>query len=533
MSIFRRSVRAAVPAVVIALAVFVGFRNKAFTVDDLTFLTMADHMLEDPLHPASVQLSVNGRPPEWISAGMWSGPVMPALLVPSVAAGGAEWLAHLAMLLVFLIGIYATAALAIRLGASDASARWAALLVTTSPAVIALSTTSMPDVPTMSFSVLGVERLLAYRTERGLWRAAVAAIALALSVLSRQHAALVLPCVLPMMWSAWPRSIRELVAGFDWSIVATLIGAVVLVVAVYVVMSDAPPGGGLTSAPVSVADLSRWQVNLANIPAQWVLTFPLGLVWVSLHGRRMATSWWCWAAALVGVFLAWETQSVYQQYDWLWWQAPITALGTAVFADLVVDAWRRRDLVDLGLAAWLLIALPIVVYSHLPPKYLVPTAPAMAVLIVRSVGRMSSPCRKRLGMVCVLGLSLGLLIIHADATQAWMGKRGGELVARQVARGKRVWFDGTWGFQWYATKAGARPLTGADYPAAGDIIVIGIEGWISVPWPNKVLLRRVTHTKPGGRIMEKPAGFYSNVAWGPLPWMWSDQPLQPIEVFQL
>src|SRR4051794_37094555 len=148
---------------------------------------MADHMLEDPLHPASVQLSVNGRPAQWISAGMWSGPVMPALLLPSVAAGGVEWLAPLAMLLVFLLGIYATAALAIRLGVSAAGARWAALLVTTSPAVIALSTTSMPDVPTMSFCVLGVERLLAYRTERGLWRAALAAVALALSVLSRQH----------------------------------------------------------------------------------------------------------------------------------------------------------------------------------------------------------------------------------------------------------------------------------------------------------------------------------------------------------
>jgi 4-amino-4-deoxy-L-arabinose transferase-like glycosyltransferase len=515
---------------------FVLFRNKAFDIDDPTFLSMSKHMLVDPLHPASVQIVVNGRPPDWISNGMWSGPVMPALLLPSVAAGGVEWLAHLSMLLVFLVGIVATAVLALRLSVSDKGARWAAVLVTTSPAVLAMASTAMPDVPTMSFAVLGVERLVAFRVERRWWQGVSASVALALSTLSRQHGVLTIGCALLIVLLAWPSSARDLWRRITDKVFLACVGftvvAVVMVVALYQVMRD--DHATLAATPMRIADLSSWRINLANLPAQWVLSFPLGLCWLWLRHRQMSRSWWCYLGAAVGVYLAWQTQVVYCHHSWMWWQAPVTALGTAALVDAVVDAVKRRDVVDLGLAVWLFIALPIAVYTHLPPKYLVPSAPAMAILLARQSGRAPAPVRLVLGSASWLGVLLALLIVRADEAHAGIGRAGGEIVARYVARGETVWLDGTWGFQWYAMQAGATPMTTvAPRPKPGDIVVVGAEGRLMNDVPNKTLLEHVTFHAAPGRTMHKPAGFYSNVSWGPLPWIWTHDAFQPIVVWRV
>jgi hypothetical protein len=533
--IYARSLRAALPACLVAVVVYLCFLHKAFNIDDATFLAMAEHMLKDPLHPAAVHMSIDGLPPQWLSSGVWSGPVMPALLVPSVAAGGAEWLAHLSMLGVFLIGIVATAAFALRLQVSDAGARWAAILTATSPAVLAMAMTSMPDVPTMSFGVLGAERLLAYRDHRGVWRAIAAAVSLALCVLSRQHGVLVIGCLIPLMLSAWPRSLRAAVLDRVFlSTVATMFCAVALVGLTYAVMRDSHAGANLGSNALHTASLHRWRANLTNIPAQWVLTFPLGLAWTWLHGRRMVRSGWCWLGALAGAYLAVLTQASYQHMLWLIWQAPVTALGAAVLVDIVLDVTRRRDVVEIGLAAWLFIALPAVAYAHLPPKYLVPSAPAMAVLIARHLEQRASPGRRVLAAIACTCLALGVLIIRADATHAEIGRRGGKVVAEYVHRGERVWFDGGWGFQWYAARAGGMQLTSVESGVRpGDIVVAATQAWIVSPWPNKVLVERLRFDSPGGRIMQSPAGFFSNVEWGPLPWMWSRRPRPRIEVWRI
>jgi len=442
------------------------------------------------------------------------------------------------MLGVFLIGIFATAALALRLGVSDRGARWAALVMASSAAVLALSMTNMPDIPAMSFAVLGAERLVAYRDHRRFAQALAAAGALALAVLSRQHSILIYACLVPLMFTAWPASVRALISTvLTRRLLATIgicVAAAGLVALTYVLMRDDHAAGGLASTPMRVADASLWRVNLPNVPAQWVLSFPLGLAWAWLHGRDMLRAGWCWLGAGVGVYLAYQTHVFYRHLDWLPWQAPITALGMAVLVHIFVDAIRRRDHVELGLAAWLLIMAPIAVYSHLPPKYFVPSAPAMAILILRHVERHGRSPTGVLGTLAGLHVVLGVLIIRADATHAATGRDGGAVVARYVARGERVWFDGTWGFQWYAMQAGATPVTIEEpKPQPGDIVVVGMEGWVIKDWPNKQLLEQRTFTAAGGRIMRKPAGFFSNVAWGPLPWWWSRKPLSPIEVYRI
>jgi hypothetical protein len=539
MSVYGRSLKLAAPAIAIAVATFALFANKAFNIDDYTFYRMAQHMLVDPLHPASVAVSLNGHEPVWQTAGMWSGPMMPALLMPAAAAGGVEWIAHLTMLLVFILGIVATAAFALRLDVSDAGARWAALLLTTSAAVLAMASTNVPDIPTMSFGVLGAERLVAFRKEGGALRAVQATLAMALCVLSRQHGALVVAALVPIVFQDWPSSIAGWRASlFDRRFLgslAAMAAAAAIVLVTHRVMSD--EHGKLASTTARIADYTMWRANAGNIPAQWVLTFPLAFAWACMYRLSLLRRWWVYAGAALGVYLAIQVHVFTRRPDWLPWQAPITAFGAAMLADVIANAIRRRDMVDVGLTATLFIMAPVVIYTHLPPKYFVPAAPAMAVLLMRNADRGVLTSRTPFAVLCAIGAVLGLLIIRADATHGEAGRQGGQIAAKYVARGERVWYDGAFAFAHYAEMAGALPThtaaDGSGLPKRGDIVVVGQEGHVISKWKNKQLLEKLEFKDAGGRTLQRPAGFFSNVYWGPLPWTWSKRPYPPVEVYRI
>src|SRR5262245_53607818 len=323
----RRSLIAALPAIAVAVGFFLAFIDKAYTNDDATFLLMAQHMLEDPLHYSAFDFVFHGY--RGRASDAVSGPVMAALLVPAVAAGGAEWLAHLAMLLVFVLGLVSCAALALRLGISAVGAAWVALLAGTSPAVLAMATTSMPDVPAMSFGALGAERMLAFRTDRRLSTGIGAVLALALAVLSRPHLAALFICLLPLLFDAWPASLRALfTAVFDRPFltrVLPLAGAAALLAVVIFITRDPLTNVNLAQSTEQAVAFSFLSQNLANLPAQWVLTFPLGVAWTVLHGRRMAVSPRCWAAGGLGVGLGALVRSGHDRWDWGRWPVAVLA----------------------------------------------------------------------------------------------------------------------------------------------------------------------------------------------------------------
>src|SRR5512146_849318 len=103
------------PALLLATVILVPFLNKAFTIDDTVFLFEARHVLTDPLHPTAFEMTWE-RVPERVSLIVPTGPVMASLLVPSILAVGAEWMAHAVQLVLLLAAILATVSLALRLG---------------------------------------------------------------------------------------------------------------------------------------------------------------------------------------------------------------------------------------------------------------------------------------------------------------------------------------------------------------------------------------------------------------------------------
>jgi hypothetical protein len=175
----------------------------------------------------------------------------------------------------------------------------------------------------------------------------------------------------------------------------------------------------------------------------------------------------------------------------------------------------------------------------MPSKYLVPSAPAAAIVVARRAMQTSPRlARALIGATVAAGLALGVLVIRADAAFADLGRRAAaELIVPSVAAGHNVWFAGHWGFQWYAEKAGARCLTETPpLPLSGDLAVSSRNtfGYAIGFFPQRKLLATLEDTTPGGRIMSKKlgCGFFSNT-WGYLPWAWGDDVLDRFDLWQL
>jgi hypothetical protein len=211
------------------------------------------------------------------------------------------------------------------------------------------------------------------------------------------------------------------------------------------------------------------------------------------------------------------------------------AFSTAVLAHIAGEAWETGDRTQIGLVLWIFIGASAATYVHLPPKLLVPSAPAMALVVARQLdfaGGLKRPLWV-VGLPSVLCVVLGVLIIRADSAFAEVGRIGGRVVAESIRAHQKVWMDGAWGFQWYAMAAGAEPMAETSpRPRPGDVVVAGPHARLIEGYRCKTLLWRRLFAMPGGRVLGDGAGFYTNLA-GPWPWVWGDGEIGRIEVWRI
>jgi hypothetical protein len=461
---------------------------------------------------------------------------MAYLLVPTIWAHGAEWVAHATQLLLLIAAILGTAALGLRMGASDRDVTIATLILVATPAALAMASSAMPDIAAMAFGVIGLERLVAWRdTHR--WPAGLAAtLSLTIGTLARSHVLLLLPIgALLMLWA--PSAIGRTRKNDRWTgRVWIPLGLVPLgVAAVSFLLRDPDGEASVLGATLRYSGTESVAANVAAFAVHWALALPLALPWVLLHGSRVFRQPLLYVGTAVIAVWLWDPDHVLRAS----FIAAAGGLGAAVLVDILTDAWRRHDRLELALGLALFAALPAGLYLQLPSKYLLVSAPAAALLVARAAGRRAPLVAWRTaGVTVTAGLVLGVLIIRADAAFADLGRRAAqELIAAQTARGQTVWFAGHWGFQWYAERAGARALTlHGPAPHAGDLAVSSenaLGGIIDVFQP-RTLLTVMSSDTPGGRIMSRTAGagFYSN-AWGYLPWAWSDEVLDRYTLWRL
>ncbi len=528
------SLRCAVPGILLATMVIVPFYNKAFTIDDPLFLLQAEHILKDPFHPSAFELVWAEIPrPVRASRMLSSGPVMGYLLVPTVWSGGKEWVARVTQIVILSLGIWATCALALRLGLGEQETVSAGLLLAATPVAVAMAGTSMPDLPAMSLGVAGLERLSAWAEKRRWHQCLFSTLALGLSPLARLYLFL-LPALGALLIVRDPWRPKEWVAT-PWASWLPLILAPVFSLALLFLTRDPNPDSGnpLSSAAL-FSSLSFVERNLVAFGAHWVLVLPLGIVWATLHWRRLLRWPVLWAGFFLAAVLLWHIGDRH----WIPWIAPVAGLGVAILLDVLFDAWRRRDAMQAFLGLWLVLPLPAAYYIHFPSKFLLSSAPAVALLLARALG--SAPkfqARMLLGIALSLGTLLGVLILRADSGFAGLGRRAAaELIAPQVAVGRRVWFRGHWGFHWYAERAGGQPVTVTPpYPAKGDLVVSSLRlPGLGINCDTCRLVMTLTVNASGGRLMDRDAGagFFSNY-WGYLPWAWSRDEFDRFDLWEI
>jgi len=517
---------------VVAAAVLLPFVRKAYTIDDCVFLRQAEHVLRDPLHPTAFEIVWDTDVRSRLSELHSSGPGMGYLLVPVALADGSEPVAHTVQLMFLLAGIWATVSLGLQLGLGPSEARTGGLILAATPCVLAMASTSMPDIPAMTFGVIGVDRLLAWKISRRPSQAVLGLLSLAAGALTRWHL-LLLAGVAGIALANWATAPAR--TGFGRSLFGSLlplIAVMATVLTVIYVTRDPAQTSGLLPG---IRGRAAWQAAPRNFLAflsHWVLAVPLALPWVVM--RRNAIAW-----KAFGIFVLSGAGVLIPILSIRWWMLPIVALAAVVLLDVFRDGWGRKDSVQLLLAAWLLLALPALVHPHLPSKYLVASAPAAALLLVREL-RWQAPALRRclVGAILVAGVVLGVLIIHADSKLANLGRRAAaELVAPHIANGRKVWSVGHWGFQWYAERAGASTLSRTPpFPRPGDIVVqSAIDGSKALQIIKKRrLVKVVADASPGGRVMSRShnAGFFSN-DWGNLPWAWGSDDINRFEVWEV
>lgn len=536
----RRDLLAAVlPSLLLAALLLAPFHDKAFTIDDTLFLRMAEHALTDPLHPTAFNI-VWFEKLDRASSIIPTGPVMAYLLVPAVLLGGAEWAGHAVVWLFLALGLAATVALALRLGLGRRQAAMGALLVAATPAVLGMAGTCMPDVPAMSLGVVAMERLVAWRASRR-WHAALATVlAVALAVLTRSHMVMLVAvggvALTPLdelfAWRAWLgyapwlRLLRRawpLFAGLGLAWLGTML-----------VRDRDAAGSDVATAVFHFLSLRSLDRHLVAYFVHWTLALPLGVPWMVVRWRALPWRLFWIALPVEAILLAAAAGP-----GWIV-LAPVAAAGLVALVDVFLDGWQRRDGAQLVLAAWLLLALPVMTYANLASKYLLPSAPAVALLVVMVLAR-ASPSRSRVTFAASLavGAALGTAILRGDAASAGFERSAAaELVAPAVAEGKRVWLGGHWGWQWYAERAGGVMYTnGQPTPPAGDLLVVDVRAdtdRLILPAPHLSLVRTLRDGAPRGRTMSKRdgAGFYSD-HWGFLPWSWGRGDDDRIEVYQL
>ena len=521
----RGTLRLAAPAMLLASLLLLPFLNKPFTIDDPLFLRAAKHALVDPLHPADFEQVWNMGDRQKLSQYLMGGTLPAYVLLPVVALGGREWMAHLYQWLLLCGFLVASVSVARRLGCDRRQANIVALLIASNPVTLAMAATCMPDVMAMMFGMAGMDRLLLFHEERRWGVGLASGLLLAAALLCR---ASTVPLVFAAALLLMPMT-RKSAVKYLWPL-----GIAAVVVAAFVGLN----GGGAAHATVGTA----FQTLLAarNVPRNLVaffcyqaLTGPL-LVYALLGlGRRFA-------AVVAGLLAFGIVLSVLGGSSSLALYAVPEALGLC----FALACWRIAGDLDLRralpLVVWLgsgLVALP---YVQMCAKYLLPGVPAAALLIVLHAARVDQRrYTLTVALLVALGWISGALIVIGDTTLASSQREAVEsLIVPRIHAGSTVWAGGQWAFLAYAEDAGAKALANQPpLPNPGDYIVVSRLSYFGMLGQMPIRLEpldTMTDARRGVFVLNRElgAGFFSD-RWGYLPFAIGCEAVDTYDIYRV
>jgi hypothetical protein len=506
----------AFPALLLATVCLLPYLNKAYLIDDPWFLMMSRQIVQHPLHPMNFDVCWNTVENCSKAYEMTPGnSLMGYALVPTILTGAHEWTAHLTQLVLVWIAIVAMTSLIFRFGWDRWHAMVGALLLVAIPPFLPMASTAMPDILATAVALVAMERLAAWKAEHKWTQGAAAALALGLAGFARSHLALLLPlAAFFLLDSINPRDILVELRRKLWLWSPVFAGFGILLALILAVREH---NLALNPPPV-VTGLWHIPPNLSAYLAYFVFPLPLAFCWMAnrFKTKRPSFIFILIAVALIPLFLHWSFLLV----------AFLAIIGLRVLAGLFLQAFKKRDHTNLFLLLWILIPLPIVYYTHLPMKYVLPCIPAVILLCFRLLDDVSIRFARSAAFVLILaGAGYSLLILHSDAEFADFGRDTlVHLIQPRVAAGEKVWFPGQYWSYWYAPQAGAT-LTYPDgpQPKPGDLLVVDVYAdsmgahWPLGRFPHRTLVDSVVHKYRFGRTMGAGIGLYTNGAGF---WLW-------------
>ncbi len=200
--------------------------------------------------------------------------------------------------------------------------------------------------------------------------------------------------------------------------------------------------------------------------------------------------------------------------------------GICLLALASGEIFRRRDAKSWLLALWVFgtFAFTACLNWTVNGRSLLPLTPAVAILIARRLEQKSPawpPVAKVLVLPCAV---LALLVARSDFLLATAVRQSAELaLVRYGSASGTVWFEGHWGFQYYAQLAGGKALDTGHFELlqSKDVLVVPVENSNLLPPDPKIVAVRDSFTIPGPAYLatwnpDIGAGFYATTG-GPLP----------------
>ncbi len=280
------------------------------------------------------------------------------------------------------IAIIAMTSLIFRFGWDRWHAMAGALLLVAIPPFLHMASTAMPDILATAVALVAMERLAAWKAEQKWTQGVAAAIALGLAGFARSHLVLLLPlAAFFLLDSINPREILLELRRKLWLWTPVFAGFGILLALILAVREH---NLALNPPPV-VTGLWHIPPNLSSYLAYFVFPLPLSFCWMvnRFKTRRPSFVLILIAVALIPLFLHWSFLLVFF----------LAILGFRVLASLFYQAFKKRDHTSLFLLLWILIPLPIVYYTHLPIKYVLPCIPAVILLCFRLLDDVFAPIR--------------------------------------------------------------------------------------------------------------------------------------------
>lgn len=470
--------------IILALLVLAPFLGKALTIDDPLFVWQAQYLQQNLLDPFGSQANWFGTP-ESMLVNVQNPPVTCYwLALAGLVSWKESWL-HLAMLPFPLLAIWGVIQLARRLGADPF---WAGLLTLCSVGFLVSATNLMCDIMLTCGIIWSIYLWIKGLDRSNIWILILAAFLAGLTALTKYFGISLIPLL------AVYTLIRK--REINWSLAPLLVPVAMLVGWHFWTM-------GLYDVS-HILGAAKYTDNFKKIFSGGdryfaAVTFLGGCIFwpliVMLCRIRSSGRILFAACAFLGVVISTQLSDRYTY--------PLTThvLAAVFFAAGIAALWltaeyhiknpHNPEAWLIALWIWGTIFFMAIVNWTVAARSMLPMIPALAILIsmpgkqaeekAKHKTHLSVQVQKLLPVkpfaaAAILGLALAVLATWADFDWANSIRRAAnEMTAEYKAAGKKVFFQGHWGFQYYMQLAGATIQNMKQVVAAPDSVTI-------LPW---------------------------------------------------